>query len=348
MSIESNAPVSPPHQKTGILLVNLGTPESFSTGDVRKYLREFLSDPRVIDIHPLGRFLLVNLIIAPFRSPRSARLYKKIWTKNGSPLLYYTKRQNDLLQVLLGHHYQVEFAMRYQSPSLNEALLRFRDPLFRNIKVIPLFPQYASATTGSVHEMIMNIVRKWQVIPEIEFINNYCNHPAFIKAFADTGNRYHPGQFDHILFSFHGLPQRQIVKADYGNQCLKGMCCESFTTANANCYRAQCFETARHLARTMEIPLENYTVCFQSRLGKDPWIEPYSDAVIRKLAGEGKKRLLVFAPAFTSDCLETLYEIGIEYDELFQKHGGQKLTLVESLNDSPAWIEALKTIVLTG
>jgi ferrochelatase len=333
--------------KTGILLVNLGTPDSPSTADVRKYLREFLSDPRVIDINPVGRWALVNLVIAPLRGPRSAKLYKEIWSeKTGSPLMHYTVRQKELLQTSLGDNYQVEMAMRYQTPSIETALEKLKKPVYKKIVVLPLFPQYASASTGSVQEKIMSIVGKWEIIPEIEFINSYCNHPDFIKSFAEIGRSMQPEKYDHVLFSFHGLPERQIRKGDSFDHCLKNEnCCDSLTEKNAFCYRAQCFETARLLAKELGIQKESYTICFQSRLGKDPWIKPYSDKIIEELASKGKKKLLVFAPAFVSDCLETIYEIGVEYDELFRKHGGEKVTLVPSLNDSPVWIEAMKKMV---
>ena len=327
--------------KTGILLVNLGTPDSPSVGDVRKYLREFLSDPRVIDTHPVMRWLLVNFIIAPIRAPRSAKLYQKIWTEFGSPLLLYSTRQEYMLAEKLGNEYQVELAMRYQNPSIESALEKFRKPEFGKIKVVPLFPQYASASTGSVHEKVMRIVSTWAVVPEIEFVNSYCNEEKFIGAFAAVGSRHLPENYDHILFSFHGLPERQIKKADAHGYCLKENCCASLGDKNAFCYRAQCYETARSIARRMKISERNYTVCFQSRLGKTPWIKPYSDHVIEALAKEGKKKLLVFSPAFTSDCLETLYEIAVEYDVLFKKYGGESVQLVESLNDHPLWIEAL-------
>lgn len=330
--------------KTGILLVNLGTPDSPATADVRKYLREFLNDPRVIDIAPLARMLLVNLIIVPFRSPKSAALYKKIWTKNGSPLLYYSERQRDLLQQALGNDYTVELAMRYQTPSIEQALEKLKASGVNKIRVIPLFPQYASASTGSVHQKIMQLVSKWEVIPAIDFINSFCDDVHFIQSFAEVGRRYDHTQYDHVLMSFHGLPERQILKADNCNHCLKETCCDSLTANNTFCYRAQCFQTARMLAKALHLKPENYSVCFQSRLGKDPWIKPYSDHVIKQLGADGKKRLLVFAPAFVSDCLETLYEIAVEYDELFKEHGGEKIQMVESLNDSPQWIEALKKI----
>ncbi|MFM7727178.1 MAG: ferrochelatase, partial [Flavobacteriales bacterium] len=186
-----------PNLKTGILLVNLGTPDSPSTGDVRKYLREFLSDPRVVDINAIGRFLLVNLIIAPFRSPRSAKLYKEVWTKEGSPLMVYTIAQKEKLEKLMGPEYHVEFAMRYQSPSIASVLEKFRKPVYKKIKVVPLFPQYASATTGSVHEKVMDIVSKWEIVPEIEFVNSFCDDPAMIECFAANGRALNPASYDH-------------------------------------------------------------------------------------------------------------------------------------------------------
>jgi ferrochelatase len=331
--------------KTGVLLVNLGTPDSPSVADVRKYLREFLSDPRVIDISPAGRWMLVNFIIAPIRSSRSAKLYKKIWTDKGSPLLFHSEKQKELLQQKLGENFQVELAMRYQNPSIESALNKFSKASVKKLIVFPLFPQYASASTGSVHEKIMSIINQWQVIPEIQFINSFCNDVGFIKAFSEIGKKYIPGNYDHVLFSFHGLPERQIQKADGFNHCLKENCCASLGDKNFSCYRAQCFETARCLARELNIPFENYTVCFQSRLGRTPWIKPYSDHVIEELAKKGIKKILAFSPAFISDCLETIYEIGVEYDQLFKKHGGEKVQLVESLNDHPLWIEAMARLV---
>jgi ferrochelatase len=329
--------------QTGILLVNLGTPDSPSTPDVRKYLREFLNDPRVIDIPALSRWLLVNLIIVPFRAPKSARLYAKIWRPDGtSPLLYYSLRQQELLQASLGNGYRVELAMRYQEPSIEAALARFRKPTFKKIIVFPLFPQYASASTGSVQEKVMKIVSRWEVIPEIEFVGSFATDEGLIESFAERGRKYNHAAYDHVLFSFHGLPERQIRKADSNNYCLKNDCCASLNENNYSCYRAQCHSTARLIAQRLNLPEEKYTICFQSRLGKDPWIKPYSDQVIEERARAGDKKILIFAPAFVSDCLETLYEIGVEYDELFRLNGGEKAELVESLNDLPQWIETLK------
>lgn len=332
--------------KTGVLLVNLGTPNSPATPDVRKYLREFLNDPRVIDIPAISRWLLVNLLIVPFRSPKSAKLYSEIWRSDGtSPLLYYSMIQKKMLQDLLGPDYMVELAMRYQEPSLESILKKFNSPEYKKLIVFPLFPQYASASTGSVVEKTMEVIKKWQTYPDIEFKGSFCDDANFIKAFAEQGKKYNHAAYDHVLFSFHGLPERQIKKADCNNYCLKNNCCGVLTEKNALCYRAQCFSTARLLAEELNIDENKYTICFQSRLGRDPWIKPYSDEVIAERAKAGDKKLLVFAPAFVSDCLETLYEIGVEYNELFVKNGGEKVDLVESLNDSPGWIEAMKRML---
>jgi len=192
----------------------------------------------------------------------------------------------------------------------------------------------------------MAIISQWQVIPEIKFINSFCDHPGFIASFSKIGKGMSPEKYDHILFSFHGLPERQIKKADNVGDCLKGSCCENLSAQNASCYRAQCYRTAREIAKSLSIHTEKYTICFQSRLGKDPWIKPYSDHVIKERAEMGDKKLLVFAPAFTSDCLETIHEIGVEYHELFQEHGGQEVKLVPSLNDDPNWIEAMKSMIV--
>lgn len=335
--------------KKGILLVNLGTPDSPETKDVRKYLNEFLMDPRVIDINPVSRTLLVKGIIAPFRAPKSGKLYKHIWNnETGSPLLHYSKLQHKLLQQRLGDGYQVELAMRYQSPSIESALERLKSGLVESIHVIPLFPQYASASTGSVHDKVMEIVRRWQTIPPLTFTNSFHDNELMIQTFADNARKYDPESFDHILFSFHGLPQRQLIKCDHtGNYCLKSAdCCNTLNDTNKFCYSAQSHDTARLIAEKLNIPKEKYTICFQSRLGSDPWVQPYTSKVIEQLANEGKKRLLVFCPAFVADCLETVYEVTEEYGDEFKALGGEHVQLVESLNDSPTWIDALEQMVV--
>lgn len=335
--------------KKGILLVNLGTPDSPATPDVRKYLREFLLDARVMDINPVSRFFLVNGIIAPFRAPRSGASYKEVWDKEkGSPLMYHSVRQKELLQQSLGNDYQVELAMRYQNPGIASALEQFRKDKIFHIRIIPMYPQYASASGGTVNQKVMEIVSRWQIVPEIEFVNSFHNHPLMIEAFTELGRRHGPEAYDHILFSFHGLPVRQLMKADpSGKHCQQAPdCCGRININNQFCYSAQCHDTARLLAAGLNLPEEKYTVCFQSRLGKTPWVEPYTSDVLKRLAAEGKKRLLVFCPAFVADCLETLYEVSTEYHEDFRALGGEKVQLVESLNDHPRWIEALKDLAL--
>ena len=306
--------------RKGVLLVNLGTPDSPDVKDVRKYLAEFLMDGRVIDIHPVLRFLLVRGIIAPFRGPKSAKLYKKIWDRShGSPLLYFSEVQQRLLKAELGDGYHVELAMRYQAPSISSALNKLRDAGVTSIKVIPLFPQYASATTGSVIAKVMETVGEWHTIPEISFVNSFYDNELVIQAFADRARAYHPASYDHILFSFHGLPERHLQKCDNsGTHCLrKPGCCSTISRVNQNCYGAQTYRTATLIARELDIPKSKYTVCYQSRLGNDPWMQPYTSQVIHDLAKAGKKRVLVICPAFVADCLETIYEIGDEYKEEF-------------------------------
>ncbi|QPH38824.1 ferrochelatase [Pedobacter endophyticus] len=333
--------------KKGILLVNLGTPDSPATADVKKYLDQFLMDERVIDIPRLNRTLLVKGIIVPFRSPKTAKLYKEIWSENGSPLLYYSRKQAEMLQQRLGEGYHVELAMRYQSPSIESALANLKAGLVESIQVIPLFPQYASASTGSVLQLVMELVGKWPTVPPISFVNSFHDNELMIQVFAENARKHQVESYDHVLFSFHGLPERQLLKCDHtGNYCLKSAdCCQTLNDTNKFCYSAQGHDTARLIAKALNISKENYTVCFQSRLGKEPWVQPYTTDVLKKLAAEGKKRLLVFSPAFVADCLETLYEITVEYHEEFRALGGEHVQLVESLNDSPVFIEALAGMV---
>jgi len=332
--------------KKGVLLVNLGTPDSTSTSDVRKYLREFLSDGRVIDIPSVPRWLLVNLIIAPFRGPKSAEEYKKLWEERGSPLKFYSEDVRDLLQEKLGNEYVVALGMRYQNPSLESALDQLISQNVSSIKVIPLFPQYASATTGSVIEKVMDLVKAKQIIPEINFVSQFVDHPLFIETFVDLGKKeMELDNYDHILFSYHGLPERQIKKGSVGNQCQLGSCCNHLGPKNKQCYRAQCFETSRRIVEKLNIPEGKYTVCFQSRLGKDPWVQPYTEDMVGKLAEQGVKKVLAFSPAFVSDCLETTIEVGETYAEEFVEKGGEKWVLVPSLKTNDKWITCLADLV---
>lgn len=334
--------------KKAVLLVNLGTPDSPSTADVRTYLNEFLMDPRVIDINPIGRTLLVRGLIVPFRAPKSAKLYQAIWDdKTGSPLMHYSLLQQKALQQRLGDDYIVELAMRYQNPTIEAALNRLKDALVDSIQVIALFPQYASASTGSVYDKVMELLLQWPTKPNITFVNSFHDNEGMIATFANNASKYNPETYDHVLFSFHGLPQRQLIKADHTHQhCLKANdCCQTITDVNKFCYSAQSHHTAKLIAEKLNIPKEKYTICFQSRLGNDPWVQPYTSEIVAKLAKEGKKSLLVFCPAFVADCLETVYEVTTEYGDEFKALGGEKVQLVESLNDSPIWIDALEKMV---
>ena len=336
--------------KTGVLLINLGTPDSPAKSDVKRYLTQFLNDPRVIDINPIGRFFLVNGIIVPFRTKNSARLYEHIWTSEGSPLLTNSKKTKEALQKQLGNGYVVELGMRYQNPSIELALNHLRKAQVSSIIILPLYPQYASSSTGSSVEEAMRILKGWEVTPSVKIISKFYDHPGFIDACVERAKTYDLNAYDYFIFSYHGLPERHIVKGSVhygGNSCKLGSCCDTITEKNAYCYRANCFETTRQLVKRLNIPEGKYETTFQSRLN-DKWIKPYSDKVVERKANEGKKNILVFSPAFVADCLETIYEIGTEYNEIFEKHGGKKIQLVDSLNDHPTWINALKDMVVTA
>lgn len=331
--------------KIGVLLVNLGTPDTPKPKDVFRYLNEFLTDNRVLDFGWFKRQFLARGVIVPFRYKQSSKLYHQLWTEKGSPLLVHSLAVENGLQQKLGENFKVSLAMRYQNPSITAGLKQLKDEEVGEIVVLPLFPQYASATTGSVHQKVMEEVKNWESIPKMTFINNYCDHPAFINALYERAKQYSISSYDHILISFHGLPERQICKADVANQCLKPNCCLSRTVSNQFCYKAQCFATARALVNKLGLREKEYTICFQSRLGKDSWIQPYTSDTLQMCVNNGWKKLLVFCPSFVSDCLETISEITHEYGDEFKKLGGEHLQLVEGLNDHPVWIEGLSVIV---
>jgi len=334
----------------GVLLVNLGTPDAPDTTSVRRYLREFLMDGRVIDIPYVFRSLLVNGIIAPFRAPKSAKVYQQLWEHRGSPLKFYGEDNARDLQEVLGNQYAVRLAMRYQNPTLDSVLKEFEYMNLTKLIVIPLFPQYASATTGSVYERVMELMKSWQIMPELKVVNYFYNHPDFAKYFAKKASKYQKEHdFDHYIFSYHGVPERHIRKGDLSKStCAFGTCCQQITEKNHGCYRAQCFATSRLIAQEMGLKEGEYTTAFQSRLGRDPWLQPYTDETIKKLTKEGRKNILAFSPAFVADCLETTIEVGEEYKELFEENGGQHWQLVESLNNSKEWVEILECIVKSG
>lgn len=331
---------------TGVLLVNLGTPLSPNPKDVYRYLIEFLTDGRVIDIPWLKRQLLVRGIIVPSRYRESAKAYQKIWTQEGSPLLVYGKKVQYALQKALGPSFQIELAMRYQEPSIQHAMDNLMHAGIEHLIAIPLFPQYASATTGSVNQRIQEILCRSTVIPKVTLLNQFATHPTLINAFCAAAQEHPLEDYDHILFSFHGLPERHILKSDRNNCCMRSStCCQKLEKRNQSCYSAQCYATAHAIASELGLAKERFSISFQSRLGKDPWLKPYTSETIDHLAMQGHKKVLVMCPAFVCDCLETLYEIGIEYAHAFQKAGGKRLDLVRGLNDHPLWIETLKELV---
>jgi ferrochelatase len=335
-------------KKTGVLLVNLGTPDSPKTKDVRRYLTEFLNDPRVIDINPVGRFLLVNGIIVPFRAPQSAKIYKELWEMWGgeSPLLTYGNiLKKELQEKFKDENVTVELAMRYQNPSLNEVCDRMKKEHYDEIIILPLFPHYASASSGSAVEKAMRLIKDWPAVPGIKIIPQFYNNPGYIKTVVSRAKEHDIESFDHILFSYHGIPERQLEKQHPELKCADCNCPEKFNEDHPLCYRNTCFETTRLVAKELGLSEDQYTTCFQSRLGKTPWLRPYSDKVIEELVKGGAKKLLAFSPAFVADCLETSVEIGEEYQEIVEEHGGEKIQLVASLNDSPIWIDTVEEMV---
>ena len=331
--------------KAAVLLLNVGTPDSPSTSDVRKYLFEFLNDKRVIDIPWLLRKILVNLIIVPFRAPKSAKLYQKLWTDKGSPLLYHGLSVQEKLQNKMGDDYIVKLAMSYQNPNIRDV---FKEVLAQNanrVIAFPLYPQYASSTTGTAIESLLKMLAREYNIPAVSSILQYYNHPAYLEAMIARISDYDYCSYDHILMSFHGLPVSQTTKEHQNESCDHYNCTQQVTEENQYCYHAACYATARLLAQKMKLDNDRYSVCFQSRISKN-WLTPFTDEKVVSLAKEGKKRLLVICPAFTADCLETTIEIGYEYKELFIRSGGTELTLVESLNDSDKWVDAIGEILL--
>lgn len=329
---------------TGVLLINVGTPDSPSVGDVRRYLSQFLNDPRVIDIPWLARKLLVNAIIVPFRAPKSAKLYQEMWTPEGSPLIIHSRNFRDRLQESLGESYMVEMAMRYQNPSIDVALEKLRKANLEKIIVVPMYPHYASSSTGTCIQRVMEITSKWWVIPEMVFINQFYELPGYVDAFAERAKQFDLSAYDHVLFSYHGLPVRQVDKVYDDGLCEDHDCELGITDKNKFCYKATCYQTTKMIAEKLGLTPDRYTVAFQSRLDQK-WLEPFSDKVVEQKAKEGVKNMLVFSPAFVADCLETIIEIGDEYQEIFHEHGGNKIQLVPSLNDHPAWVSAMAQLL---
>jgi protoporphyrin/coproporphyrin ferrochelatase len=326
----------------GVLLVNLGSPESPSVRDVRRYLREFLMDGRVLDVNWFLRFCIVYLAILPWRPKRSAEAYHKIWTPEGSPLVVTSRQVQSKLQRRV--KVPVELAMRYQSPSISEAVRRLAEKGVNELLVIPLFPHYAMSSFETAVERVREVAASTM---RVQVHPPYFDHPDYIAALAASARDYLSKDYDHLLLSFHGIPERHLRKSDpIGSHCLTSpSCCETPSPAHDTCYRAQCFKTVAAFVKKAGVPKEKYSVAFQSRLGRDPWLKPYTDFELPRLASLGVKRLLVMCPAFVSDCLETLEEIGLRGSESFRDAGGTELKLVPCLNEHPLWLDALEKMV---
>ncbi|MFT5184026.1 MAG: ferrochelatase [Flavobacteriales bacterium] len=326
--------------KTGILLVNLGSPDNARYRDVYRYLTEFLNDPRVIDLPILGRLALVNLLIIPLRCGASTKAYKKLWSENGSPLIYWSKIQQQKLQAKVENDATVYLAMRYQKPSVKSVVEKMHKDNIEKIIVIPMYPQYASASTGTVVEKVLDEVKKWWVTPELRVIQDFYDHPNYIGAIVNKAKAFDVKSYDHVLFSFHGLPTTQLDRVYDEGECDDHDCSLEINETNSKCYKAQSYQTARSLAAKLDLTPEEYTVCFQSRLDKK-WTKPFTDKTLIRLAQEGMKKVLVFSPAFVADCLETTIEIGDEFKELFEENGGVQLDLVPGINGEDEFIDCL-------
>ncbi|HTR42449.1 MAG TPA: ferrochelatase [Pseudomonadales bacterium] len=326
----------------GILLVNLGSPDSTSEEDVRKYLREFLMDGRVLDAPWPVRFCIVHFTILPSRPKESAHAYQKIWTPAGSPLVVTSRNVQKKLQSRFD--IPVELAMRYQNPSIESAIKKLRDAGVDDLFLIPLFPHYAMSSYESAVVRVQEVVAKIAPPMKVTVQPPYFDAPDYITALAATAQDALQSGYDHLLFSFHGIPERHLKKSDTtGCHCLaKENCCEVPSPAHATCYRAQCFKTVAAFIAKANIPKNKYSVSFQSRLGKDPWLKPYTDFELAEFPKRGIKKLLVICPAFVSDCLETSEEIAMRGRETFLEAGGKEFTQIPCLNEHPLWIDALE------
>jgi ferrochelatase len=328
----------------GILLVNLGSPDSTSVSDVRRYLNEFLMDERVIDTAwPIRRFIVGMILIN--RPKESAHAYEKIWTKEGSPLVVTSQNVQRRLQELI--KMPVELAMRYRNPSIPGAVRKLAEQGVDDLLLIPLFPHYAMSSFETAVERVKEVARKIAPRMRIEVQPPFYKNADYIAALVTSAQEYLKKDYDYLLFSYHGLPERHLKKSDpTGSHCLaREDCCEVASPAHETCYRAQCFQTTAAFVQQAGVPREKYSVSFQSRLGKDPWLKPYTDFELERLAKQGVKKLLVICPAFVADCLETIEEIGIRGRETFMQAGGQEFSQIPCLNEHPLWIEALEGMI---
>ena len=337
-------------KKQGVLLINLGSPDSPSVPDVRKYLREFLMDPCVLDAPWPVRAFIVHGCILPFRPKHSAEAYAQIWTPAGSPLIVTSRNVQRALQQRLGNDFHVELAMRYQNPGIASALTALHTRGIEDVLVLPLFPHYAMSSYGTAAQRAQELAAKLAPGMRLRVAEPYYADPRYIQALAASAADFLRKGFDHLLVSFHGLPERHLRKADpTRSHCLMSAdCCERPSPAHRTCYRAQCLATVRAFAEAACVPAEKISVAFQSRLGRDPWLQPYADAEFQRLARSGVKKLLVICPAFVSDCLETLEEVALRGRDTFREAGGEDFILIPCLNEHPQWLCALESIARSG
>lgn len=328
----------------GVLLVNLGSPDSPSVPDVRRYLNEFLMDARVIDVAwPLRRFIVGMILLS--RPKESAHAYHSIWTPEGSPLIVTSKHVQKELQKRV--KVPVELAMRYQNPSIESAIRKLADRGIDELFLIPLFPHYAMSSYETAVVRVQAVGRRLAPQMKITAQPPYGDAPDYLAALVASAENYLRAGFDHLLFSFHGVPERQIKKSDpTGCHCLTvANCCEVSSAAHATCYRAQCFKTAAEFVKLAGIPAGKFSVSFQSRLGKDPWLKPYTDFELERFGKAGVQKILVMCPAFVSDCLETIEEIGMRGKETFLQAGGKEFVQIPCLNEHPLWLTALEKMI---
>ena len=328
--------------KKGVLMVNLGSPDSTDPEDVKRYLDEFLMDPRVIDVPRWARILLVRGIILNTRPKKSAEAYAKIWWEEGSPLIVLSER----LQAKVQDHLNipVALAMRYGSMTIKDGMQQLVDQGVDEVLVIPLYPQFAMATTETITVKVEELRQEHFPNLQVDTLDPFYNDKRYIKVLAESIKKGLEGSdYEHLLFSYHGVPERHIRKSDPTNSHCKidGSCCKTPSAAHAFCYRHQCYETTRQVAEYLGLKEDTYTTTFQSRLGFDPWLQPYTDRTIEKMGLAGTKKMAIVTPAFVSDCLETLEEIAMEGEEIFHEVGGEDFTVIPCLNDNDDWAKLL-------
>ena len=313
-------------QKIGVLICNLGTPASYRTKDVRRFLRQFLSDGRVVEIPKIIWWFILNGLILTLRPSKSAKLYKSVWTKEGSPLLVLSKKLIEKIKLMSGDHCEVELAMRYGNPSMEDALLSLKNKNCRKLIVLPMFPQYSGTTTGSIFDEVTRVLSKWRWVPSLNFVNSYHDNDDYIDALADSiSGQIKKASPQKIVFTYHGIPKRNF---DLGDP-----------------YQCYCQKTTRLVAEKLNLKEDDYMTTFQSRFGPAEWLKPYTSDTMEALPSNGIKNVLVVAPAFSVDCLETIEEIDQENKEIFLKAGGEKFTYIPCLNDSDGQVNFFKKLI---